>query len=594
MLTTARDRQPASDLILVSLLAGALATFALGYTYGLGNHVELLPHVERLLDPSFAVGDFSVDSSAGGPREYFARLCAWLGGLVPLPAVFLLLTLLQNAGTAFVTSLAARRLFPEAPAAPLIAVILVLAINGPALGEAGFLRLPNAVAFTVATPLALASLWLGLCGRPAWALLPAIPAALIHPLVGLEIPALGMAAAGLERLAAAARKSVPAADQRGAIRSAAASLLGLGVLIAAAYGIWLRGQPAPSLDAASFIDIYARFRAPHHLWPSAFPVAHWIAAAVFLVAAALILLVWLRRGPAEPQLARRIAVLLAFFPAAALAGWLFVEVLPLRSVAILQLFRLTSVLKWLAYLLAAGACGRFLRERLSKLSLPGLLLGALGLIAVLAAAWNRPAEADLDLRRQCMTLAWLALTAAAWLLARRPAARWLAAVGAAAFLIAILFLPAAGKIPVLGRLLAATKPVLTLEAGGQREDGAARFCRERLPPGSLLLVPPLAGRVRIVSRQPLLTDFKFMPTTDAALVEWKRRLEEAYGPWTGKGFAAARSMDRNYRRIAGDRLSRLRALYGVDYAVLYADTPCSASEMFRDRFFKVVRIPDAP
>ncbi len=261
-----------SGLVLFAILAGVVATFGLGYSFGLGNHVELLPHVERLLDPSFAVGDFSVDASAVGPRQYFARLCAILGRALGLPVAFLLLTLLQNAGVALVTGLAARRMFPRAPAAPYLAVLLVLALEGPRLGEAGFLRLPTAVAFSVATPLALAAFWWGMTGRPGAALAAALPATLVHPLVGLEIAGLGLAASLIERLRK--RANLFQVFRAGA---ALAALAGFGALI------WLRGGPPRTLSSRAFIDIYARFRVPHHLWPSSFPVLDWIVAAAFLM-----------------------------------------------------------------------------------------------------------------------------------------------------------------------------------------------------------------------------------------------------------------------------------------------------------------------
>ncbi|MDD8026374.1 MAG: hypothetical protein PHI34_07660 [Acidobacteriota bacterium] len=583
------------EFILFALLAGAIATFSLGYNYGLGNHIELLPHIERILDPSFAAGDFSVDSSAGGPRQYFARLGAVLAGRIPLPAVFFLLTLLQNAGTAVLTALAARKMFPQTAAAPILAVLAVMTIEGPRLGGAGFLRLPTAVAFTVATPLALAALWFGLAGRPMAALMAAVPAVFIHPLVGLEISSLGVAAASIERFGTALRIGRGGRERGSAFRGGLASLGALAALAVFAYVVWFRSQPPQLLDANSFIGLYARFRAPHHLWPAAFPPLDWIVAAIFYLAAAILAGRWIRRGPADRFLATRTVLVLGFLPIAAFTGWFFVQIVPLRLVTTLQLFRLTTVLKWLGYLLLAGAVGGLGRmsRSSSRARHSGLL--ALGSAAVLiASSLGRIGEADLPIRQQGLALGGIGLVAAAWLGPRRAWLRRLAPAVAAGMMIACLLWPASGRVPVIGGLLARTRPIFTLEQGAQREDAAARFCRERLPEGSTVVVPPLLGRFRLVSRRALLTDFKFMPTADAALIEWRRRLEAAYGPWSGAGFAAARSIDRGYRMISPARLARLRALYGVAYAVLYADTPGPAAEIYRDRFFKVVRIPAGP
>ncbi|MCX6561508.1 MAG: hypothetical protein NTZ26_13455 [Candidatus Aminicenantes bacterium] len=583
-----------ADLVLLAILAGAVATFGLGYSFGMGNHVELLPHIERILDPSFAAGDFSVDASAGGPRQYFARFCALLAGVLPLPAVFLLLTLLQNAGVALITALAARRIFPGAPAAPVLAVLPVLALEGPRLGEAGFLRLPTAVAFSVAMPLALASLWFGLEGRPGRALAAAIPAALIHPLVGLEIAALGLASTFFERTWTALRGRTGGKRPGSAAREAAGSLLALAGLASFAGLAWFRGQPPRALTTEAFIGIYARFRAPHHLWPAAFPPADWIVAAAFLAATVYLARRWRHREPGSPVLASRIMVGLGLVVFAMAAGWFFVQAVPIRLVAILQLFRLMAVLKWFGFILLAGAVAGLARKpnAASRFRLPLAL--ALGSVAILAASsLGRMGEVSLPSRQQGLTLAGLGLVAAAWLGLREAGFRRLASaavVAVSAGLIALIVLPEGSRFPVAGRLLARTRPVYTLEQGRQREDAAARFCRDSLPPGATLVVPPLLGRIRLVSRRALLADFKFMPTTDAALAEWRRRLEEAYGPSTESGFAAAREMDRGYRIIGEDRLHRLRERYGVGYAVLYAETPCRDPEIYRDRFYKVIKI----
>jgi hypothetical protein len=199
-------------------------------------------------------------------------------------------------------------------------------------------------------------------------------------------------------------------------------------------------------------------------------------------------------------------------------------------------------------------------------------------------------EVSLPSRQQGLTLAGLGFLAAAWLGSREGVFRRPASAGVAAIFVALIVFPAGSRLPVAGRLLARTRPVYTLEQGRQREDAAARFCRDSLPPGATLVVPPLLGRIRLVSRRALLADFKFMPTTDAALAEWRNRLEAAYGPSMESGFAAAREMDHGYRIIGEDRLHRLRERYGLGYAVLYVETPCRDPEIYRDRFFKVIKI----
>ncbi len=308
----------------------------------------------------------------------------------------------------------------------------------------------------------------------------------------------------------------------------------------------------------------------------------------------VLVLRWVRREPGEAALASRILVVLALLVMAMAAGWVFVQAVPIRSVAVLQTFRLTAVLKWLGYLLLAGAVGgsRFFARPGRERRLP-VFLAVASLIILVAASSGRMDEASLPTRLQALTLAGLGFLAAAWIrTAGKTFGRLATAVISAAF-VAIMAIPSGTKLFAAGSLLQKARPVYTLEQGRQREDAAAAFCREALPKDAVVLTPPLLGRFRLVARRAIPADFKFMPTSDEALVEWRRRLEECYGPVAGSGFAAARAMDAGYHKIDEARLLWLRDLYGIGYALLYAETPCGFSVLYRDVFFKIVALPQA-
>jgi hypothetical protein len=137
--------------------------------------------------------DFTVNATSGyEPRFYYTRLIALLGHVAPLPVVCFVLTVLQNAAMAAVTVVVGRRLFKSDDAA-LAGAVLVLSVTATDLGEDGFLLSSCLLPATLVTPLVLLALWQGVENRPVVCAALAAVAALVHPLIGLALGAIGLA-----------------------------------------------------------------------------------------------------------------------------------------------------------------------------------------------------------------------------------------------------------------------------------------------------------------------------------------------------------------------------------------------------------------
>ena len=79
------------------LLAGVVATWP-GYHFGDDNQLETLPAIGRLLDPTSGGRDLIATAlTQYGPRWWFVRAAALLGGFLPLPWLFALATVGCNA-----------------------------------------------------------------------------------------------------------------------------------------------------------------------------------------------------------------------------------------------------------------------------------------------------------------------------------------------------------------------------------------------------------------------------------------------------------------------------------------------------------------
>ncbi len=603
-----------------SIFAGILATGTLGYHFGLSNHIELLPPVLRILDPQYCLGDFAVNASAGyGHRFFFSHLCALLARGLPLSAVLLLLTLVQNIGVALVTGFAARDLHGRRTAAPLVAILLVLTLDSIQLGGAGFLRQPYGLPGTLVTSTALLALWQGIRLRPFAALALAMPAALLHPLIGLEI---GGVALGICGLSALLDFSLPPARRRRRAWHSLAALMGLGLFGA---GVWGPALSHNVLGTEAFLDIYARFRAPHHILPSTFRPMDYVAALSFLVAAGLSWKQGRSTSEADNQWNRGMLIGSGLILILLFCGWFFVEVLPSRLWATLQTFRLIVVLKWFGLLLFAGTIGRAWSSKEKGAGLTGTLLflpvgygqpfGALWahgielvrrripasrirrtlpLLAVIGFAglsgWLLLGPAFQTLP-EAFTLISLSLLLGLFWFLRTRVLRHVLSLLFVAGVIGLLAANRSHRIPIAGNLLRHSNPIFTLADAHDPADPIAWFCRTNLPPDALVLTPPNMGRFRLVAERALVVDFKFAMPSDSAWIEWRQRMADCYGAVSEQGFDAARTLDRQYVRITDAKLADLAATYGITHAVLHARTPSRLPVAYADTSFKLVLLP---
>ncbi|MHC4417845.1 MAG: hypothetical protein ACYSU6_04580 [Planctomycetota bacterium] len=126
------------EVVVFCVLLATLHFVFRGYSYGIGNHIEQLPKLYRLLDVSFCSNDFSVNAGAAfGPRTYYLNFLGFLCSRVRPPVVFLVLAWLGSIGLAVVTYLAAKDLVEDSDLVGMIACVLVMGTTSTNLGGVG-------------------------------------------------------------------------------------------------------------------------------------------------------------------------------------------------------------------------------------------------------------------------------------------------------------------------------------------------------------------------------------------------------------------------------------------------------------------------
>jgi hypothetical protein len=612
--------------ILLAALLGVVHGVA-QYRYNSDNNNSLLPAVLRAMDPHYLPNDFYVNSTAEfGPRSYFGRLLALVATPDTLPVFYFLLNLLSNVGVALFSGLFARAMFHGSNVAAMCGAFAVMAATTFELGYTGKFGRATLVPSTLAQPLLVAALWAGFRGHPLACALVGVPASLAHPVLGPEATTLGLWLAAVAILGGKRFAFVR--------RNVVALTAGLGVLAAVLALLAARYSQSVDLDTRRFVELEAVFRNPHHTLATFFPPYDYAAAACFFAASVIAWQRWRNDGRTTATEAFAIGSVLVVLVMACVAGYIFVEVVPVRLVAIAQPFRMLLLAKILGVLLVAGWIAAILHPRHGDGALRDTVSNSkddLWDAALLAAGLLSP----------------FVLVVATVLLATRPSLRrvgWLHAIskpGAVALLVALsplLLLPPGptdaarllafgcvttillrfgdrrGVVPVVALLTLAgvaalfvdvqrwprfahgivrlLQPQLSFADLSGSEADAARWAEQHTPADALFLVPPSHGTFRLLARRAILADFKSFPFQDGAMVEWQRRLLDCCGPLPDGsiGFAAAAVMEKNYRQLGDADLTRLAHQYGTTYALLFNTTATARPVVYANERLKIVRL----
>ena len=568
-----RDREITRiDLGLLSVLMG-VATTVFFYRYGIGNQISELPIVMRAIDPGYLLGDFYTDATGGpGPRFYFARLVALFANPQTLPYVCFAGVLLSNVATAWITLLTGTALFAGSVTAAAGAATLVMCVPAFRLGYADRIYADQLLASSLAGPLLLTAVYLGLRGRPLYAATAAGLAALVHPTFGPE----GGAVALMVCTAAIASNR---GDTKRWQRLAGA--FGLLALFTAASAI-------PSLislsgDAATpgqFLAIETFFRHPRHNLLSAQNGTDLVRTLIFAGGVGLSLWVWRRTHP-PLELLRLAAIVLIALPAVCLLGALLFELYPTRPGAIARPLRLLWLSKWLGLIIVGGAL--FLpRNRTAgtpTMSVWPAAVAALLIVANRQMSWG--------------AIACLGLYAAAiaLLVSRaRPTAARVALVAVPLLLLVQIFAGPARLPETWLRRTERIRPALSLAGRTGSSAELARWAREHTPGDAVFLAPPDFGSFRLLAERALVVDFKSFPFQNSAMREWQQRLFDCYGEPRRVGWDALAEMEESYRRL--DVIARVqsRCRYGATYAIIDAEVASSVPARFATAEHKIIAL----
>jgi len=342
------------DVVWLSVVAAVMATLTAGYGYQTGGHLEqpsVLPVLMRALDSPYLADDGLTDASMRvGPLSDFARFMAALPGVMPLPLLYILLTVLANILVAVITGLFARDLFQKSDLAGVLASCFVMSMDTFALGWGSSTHTAAFVANHLSTPFVLLSIWTAIRQRPLICATSAGVASLLDPLLGLETGALALMVMALQVILGHGNRV--STSRRLALARIGGAALVLGGVAA------LSLVPYFGMERTSAL---MHLRYPQRYVPSSLGQAGYLEPIMFLIATAIAWHWWRE----DSQTHREVTVgLLALALGGLLLGLgkhFLLESVPSRILATAQAFRLPFLVQWLGLVLVAGTTAGLLQ-----------------------------------------------------------------------------------------------------------------------------------------------------------------------------------------------------------------------------------------
>lgn len=602
-----RDAKAVVYLLLLALFP------LLDYQFGGGNQVEQFAIIARMIDPTFASGDFYIDNAVGfGPRFYYSKFLTLFVAATSIPVAILALSLLFNLATGVVTFVSARRFLNAGVVAGAAAATLAVTNSGFALGLAGFVRFDSFQPASIAIPISLAGLYFAFSGRSMIAAPVFAVASLFHPLIGVEIGLIGF---GAFFLATVFSRKMSKELMRELTKQVGAGLIFV-ALVFAAWGVPSLMSAADKIPDKEFFDILIAFRSPHHYLALGFPKAHYFSFLLFGLGAGALIIHYARSFGLKPASLSLIIAAAAILVLCA-ASVVLVDIYETRIYATAQVFRLLFFVKWVGYIFVGWIAARWIADHGPL----GLVFAALVMISV--------GEAQPRTLAFVLLLGWISTIN---IFDERPILKWalaaIAIAGAAFFhktvgggaeamrataavgvFIVVFKSPLSQRATLITATLMTTmlvafismnrtehwiqKRALTPQYNWADIPGhdvdIARWAHANTPEGVVWATPPDFESFRMVAERGIIVDYTSIPFGDLALRAWKERITTLYGPLEGVGFPALRNMQKNYANAKNEELRGVMVGYGADYAVLYNATPWDGVILYQNETYKAVK-----
>jgi hypothetical protein len=610
--------------MVVVVLMAVVVSFVNYRGFGRENQTAELPLVLRAIDADFLVNDFYTNTgSEFGPRYLYSHIIASITNKEMLPLTSFLLTLLINISIALITFFIALELYNRMLLSGLLASGFVLSIHTFKLGYSPVIYANHLLSCNLAVPFIFYSFYAALRGHPIrWALASGI-AICVHPAFGAEsggISFLLMVFSGIIKDGGRGISGIKNYLRKNVWNVfAAVSFFTLCFLIQVIPYLSLE-----RIETSQFLFIETFLRHPHHSVPSFFPKFDFILGFLFMGAVGMAWWWWYKKKNPPKYLSLTFPFICLMIFCFCLLGYIFVEILPLRSFAIARPFRLLFLVKWWGLIAAAGFISyqykSFNSSKLRKIQTLILLLSMWNPISMAISFFFAFKEKSVFSTTQ-KPIKWnrfvnilvIVLLGSFFLIPGIPHSTYFLFVwvfylfyfriypqffsyffrGVLLFLIVLSFFyySSSSIFPdSLQRLLRKVMPEIRASDLYTLELEVGRFANKSTPKDAIFLTPPLFGKFRLFAPRAIVVDWKAFPFQDLAMKEWQKRLFDCYGQPAATGHWARSELKRNYKNINDKKILNLQKKYTFSYAVLYLSTSTDFPIIYQNQKYKLVMV----
>jgi hypothetical protein len=598
-------------------IAGAplLATLYL-YSFGSGDHIEILPLLKRSINPDFLNHDFFLNAFEGRhPRYFFMQIMAFLSGYIKIPFLFFILSYLSNVFLAWITYRFVQWISRGNRLPILLAITLVLGLHTVEAGHVALLSSAMLTPHSLIMPLLLSASYLLFRCRLYEAMILTALASLIHPLLGMGYSGIFLASAFFKRIFFY--------DEEDSRNNFKWRNLFVNLLIFIAMAVfhrvfmeedyWVRDK--------NFVDIFGIFRFPHHTLPSGW---HWteflkmvsLLAAGIMAASRIQVFESVHRKHVFQFFLIISLIILLLCTATFIFTYRHISPLWIS----LQAFRFFDLIQWLSLIFIGAYLARKIEDALFRNDIQVNIIRLLAL-------WNLPATAFMifwdgwllkaeynrrkkyllylvpgililfflflmPLHKDHLFLFLLLLFFCFLFYFFRFPVILLSILLFIGLLKGIDYYELEHKLPepLIIKMKQFTDPPLDTDKAGDPYAVLCAFVKKNTPKDAIILTTPNGGRMRFMGERAIVVDFKAFPFSGKAMQAWKNRLDFCYGTTEKTGFDAAEALENNFRNITDEKILQIKKSYGASYAVLYHTTNTDFEVIYQNNHFKIVQL----
>ncbi len=511
--------------------------FLIKYNYVAYNQYEQLPLILRYLNPSFLINDWSLNLNAQfSPRIFFTVYMAFWGKMISLPVAYFINYLLGISFIAFATFLFSY-LYHKSNLNSLLTTLLILYGDKITLGGNDLVGRdfdPSRPAFS----LVILGFVLLLKNKLFWSSLLFSLAAYLHPLIGIEAPAIFY----FSMIIVFINKR----DKLKPILKSVFLYIFFSLPSFITYIISFLNQNKNETSKTELLKIIAKIASPFHYLPSSWPINFYLLFGVFTF-----LFIWFFKiVPNQFQTKTKATIknIILIIAVLCILSFIFTEVYPVYSIVIAQFFRMTVILYWLFAVILYSACiatalnpklNIFLRflagtlplilSQFYKVIVPGST-HFLYIVLVIIISIILVSNSLKRFRNIVLILTLLSLS----LLYRHYQ-----------FLFDPLY------------------PFITPETK------IAMWVKNNINNDSLFLVPPDFIRFRLIAEKPIIVDRLVIPFEEKGIIQWLERMNDISGNNINRYSIDNDSLFiEGYKKMDMERLKVLKTKYGFDYLIM--------------------------